>query len=247
MTSPSGPGSGSGHERHRRHDRAGRARGRHGQKANKPDPVVAGVRWLDDRLGVAKGGRTLLDKIFPDHWSFLLGEIALYSFVVLIATGIFLSLYFIPSAKEVIYHGPVRAAAGLEGVRRLRVDGEPLLRRAQRARHPADAPLGRGRVRRRHRRAHVPHLLHRRLPQAPRAQLDDRRHAAHPGADQRVPRVLAARRPRVGDRPAHHVLDRAVDPDRGLVPGHVPLRGELPRRRDRSSRACSSSTCSWCR
>ena len=32
---------------------------------------------LDDRLGVAKGGRTFLDKIFPDHWSFMLGEIAL--------------------------------------------------------------------------------------------------------------------------------------------------------------------------
>ncbi|HEY1467027.1 MAG TPA: cytochrome b N-terminal domain-containing protein, partial [Acidimicrobiales bacterium] len=63
------------------------------------------VRWLDDRLGVAKGGRTLLDKIFPDHWSFMLGEIALYSFVVLIATGVFLSLYYIPSAHEIVYHG----------------------------------------------------------------------------------------------------------------------------------------------
>ena len=61
---------------------------------------MAGVRWLDERLGVAKGGRTLLDKIFPDHWSFLLGEIALYSFMVLIATGIFLSLYFVPSAAK---------------------------------------------------------------------------------------------------------------------------------------------------
>ena len=38
---------------------------------------------LDDRLGIAKGGRTFLDKIFPDHWSFMLGEIALYSFVIL--------------------------------------------------------------------------------------------------------------------------------------------------------------------
>ena len=61
---------------------------------------------LDDRLGLAKGGRTFLDKIFPDHWSFLLGEIALYSFVVLIATGIFLTLYYIPSQTEFIYHGP---------------------------------------------------------------------------------------------------------------------------------------------
>ena len=91
---------------------SGRTRGRHGKKGAKKDPVVAGVRWVDERLGVAKGGRTLLDKIFPDHWSFLLGEIALYSFVVLIATGIFLSLYFIPSAKELIYSGPYAPLRG---------------------------------------------------------------------------------------------------------------------------------------
>jgi ubiquinol-cytochrome c reductase cytochrome b subunit len=63
------------------------------------------LKWVDDRLGVAKGGRTFLDKIFPDHWSFMLGEIALYSFVVLLATGVFLSLYYIPSAHEIVYHG----------------------------------------------------------------------------------------------------------------------------------------------
>ena len=60
---------------------------------------------LDDRLGVGRGGRAFLDKVFPDHWSFLLGEIALYSFVVLLATGVFLSLYFIPSQAIVTYHG----------------------------------------------------------------------------------------------------------------------------------------------
>jgi len=84
------------------------ARPRHGARrrpTTRQDPIVAGVRWLDERLGVAKGGRVLLDKIFPDHWSFLLGEIALYSFVVLVATGIFLSLYFVPSANELVYHG----------------------------------------------------------------------------------------------------------------------------------------------
>ncbi len=58
---------------------------------------------MDDRFGVAKGGRAFLDKIFPDHWSFMLGEICLYSFVVLIATGIFLTLYYVPSSNEVIY------------------------------------------------------------------------------------------------------------------------------------------------
>jgi ubiquinol-cytochrome c reductase cytochrome b subunit len=60
---------------------------------------------LDDRLGVAKGGRTFLDKIFPDHWSFMLGEIALYSFVILLVTGIFLTLYYVPSQAIVTYHG----------------------------------------------------------------------------------------------------------------------------------------------
>ena len=60
---------------------------------------------LDDRLGVAKGGRTFLDKIFPDHWSFMLGEIALYSFVVLLVTGIFLTLYYVPSSAITTYHG----------------------------------------------------------------------------------------------------------------------------------------------
>ena len=81
--------------------------------STRPDPVVSGVRWLDERLGVAKGGRVLLDKIFPDHWSFLLGEIALYSFILLVLTGIFLSLYFVPSAQDVVYHGaylPLRGA-----------------------------------------------------------------------------------------------------------------------------------------
>jgi ubiquinol-cytochrome c reductase cytochrome b subunit len=60
---------------------------------------------LDDRLGIAKGGRSFLDKIFPDHWSFMLGEIALYSFVVLLVTGVFLTLYYIPSQAIVTYHG----------------------------------------------------------------------------------------------------------------------------------------------
>jgi len=59
--------------------------------------VGQAVNELDDRLGIAKGGRSFLDKIFPDHWSFMLGEIALYSFVVLLLTGVFLTLYFVPS------------------------------------------------------------------------------------------------------------------------------------------------------
>ena len=46
-----------------------------------------------------------LRKVFPDHWSFLLGEIALWSFVVLLVTGVFLTLWFDPSMAEVTYQG----------------------------------------------------------------------------------------------------------------------------------------------
>ena len=66
------------------------------------------IEELDDRLGVAKAGRTFLDKIFPDHWSFMLGEIALYSFVALMVTGVFLTLYYVPSSTTLIYHGAPR-------------------------------------------------------------------------------------------------------------------------------------------
>ncbi len=92
---------------------ARRARARGGSK-NGADPVGAGVRWLDERLGIAKGGRVFLDKIFPDHWSFLLGEIALYSFVILVLTGIFLSLYYVPSASDVVYHGVYKPLQGVK-------------------------------------------------------------------------------------------------------------------------------------
>ncbi len=77
-------------------------------------PVDSGLGWLDDRLGVAKGGRIFMDKIFPDHWSFLLGEIALYSFVVLLATGVFLTLYFVPSAAQTVYHGVYKPLDGVK-------------------------------------------------------------------------------------------------------------------------------------
>jgi len=76
-------------------------------------PIGDKLNELDDRLGVARGGRTLMDKIFPDHWSFMLGEIALYSFMVLLATGIFLTLYYVPSQSLVVYHGPYLPLRGV--------------------------------------------------------------------------------------------------------------------------------------
>ncbi|HET7655060.1 MAG TPA: ubiquinol-cytochrome c reductase cytochrome b subunit [Acidimicrobiales bacterium] len=62
-------------------------------------------RWFDDRLGASRFGRSALDKVFPDHWSFMLGEIAMYCFVVLVLTGVYLTFFFNPSAREVTYHG----------------------------------------------------------------------------------------------------------------------------------------------
>jgi ubiquinol-cytochrome c reductase cytochrome b subunit len=66
---------------------------------------VRATRWSEQRLGAAKGIKWMLRYVFPDHWSFLLGEIALYSFIVLVGTGIFLTLYYIPGDSQVIYHG----------------------------------------------------------------------------------------------------------------------------------------------
>jgi ubiquinol-cytochrome c reductase cytochrome b subunit len=70
--------------------------------------------WLDDRFHGAKGIRTFFRKIFPDHWTFLLGEIALYSFIILLLTGTFLTFFFQPSMTEVVYHG---SYTHLDGVR----------------------------------------------------------------------------------------------------------------------------------
>ncbi len=70
-------------------------------------------RFLDDRLRAAKGTRAFLRKIFPDHWSFLLGEIALYSFIILLLTGTFLTLFFQPSMTDVVYHGSYTPLRGV--------------------------------------------------------------------------------------------------------------------------------------
>src|SRR3954447_6732325 len=70
-------------------------------------------KGLDDRYRAATPLRGLLNKVFPDHWSFLLGEIALFSFIILLLTGTFLTLFFDPSMQEVTYHG---AYASLRGV-----------------------------------------------------------------------------------------------------------------------------------
>ena len=70
--------------------------------------------WLDDRFGGARGVRKLMRKVFPDHWTFMLGEIALWSFVILLLTGTYLALFFNPSTAPVVYHG---SYVKLDGIR----------------------------------------------------------------------------------------------------------------------------------
>jgi ubiquinol-cytochrome c reductase cytochrome b subunit len=70
--------------------------------------------WLDDRFHGARGFRVLMRKVFPDHWSFMLGEIALWSFVILLLTGTFLSLFFVPSMNDVIYNGSYTKLDGIK-------------------------------------------------------------------------------------------------------------------------------------
>jgi ubiquinol-cytochrome c reductase cytochrome b subunit len=55
-----------------------------------------------------------LNKVFPDHWSFLLGEIALYSFIILLLSGTFLTFWFDPSQREVVYEGSYEPLNGIE-------------------------------------------------------------------------------------------------------------------------------------
>ncbi len=74
--------------------------------------VAAG--YVDDRLASANFTKRLLDKVFPDHWSFMLGEIALYSFIILLLSGTYLTLWFNPSMTEVIYNGSYLPLKGVK-------------------------------------------------------------------------------------------------------------------------------------
>jgi ubiquinol-cytochrome c reductase cytochrome b subunit len=84
------------------------------------EPAGAGERvadWADGRLGLYGLARANMRKVFPDHWSFMLGEICLYSFIILILTGIYLTLFFEPSGVEVIYHGSYTPLNGISMTR----------------------------------------------------------------------------------------------------------------------------------
>ncbi|HEV7147480.1 MAG TPA: ubiquinol-cytochrome c reductase cytochrome b subunit [Pedococcus sp.] len=83
--------------------------------------AIGGVAgWLDDRTGAAKPVGYLMKKVFPDHWSFMLGEIAMYSMIICLLSGTFLTFWFVPSAGQVVYDGsflPLRGVTMSEAYR----------------------------------------------------------------------------------------------------------------------------------
>ena len=76
--------------------------------------AIRTVRFLDERLGTSGFLRRSFNKIFPDNWSFMLGEIALYSFLVLLLTGTYLGFFFKPGDEQLIYHGSYVPLKGLQ-------------------------------------------------------------------------------------------------------------------------------------
>jgi len=73
-----------------------------------------GANYVDERTGISVLVRELGRKIFPDHWSFMLGEVALYSFIVILLSGTFLTFFFEASMVETHYHGSFVPLQGIE-------------------------------------------------------------------------------------------------------------------------------------
>src|SRR5690349_9250973 len=69
---------------------------------------------IDSRYHPSAAVRRQLNKVFPTHWSFLLGEIAMYSFIVLLLTGVYLTLFFDPSMGEITYNGAYQPLRGVD-------------------------------------------------------------------------------------------------------------------------------------
>ncbi|HUE59548.1 MAG TPA: cytochrome b, partial [Acidimicrobiales bacterium] len=63
----------------------------------------SGFDTVDERMGSSRFLTSVLDKIFPDHWSFMVGEVAMDSLIVLILTGVYLTFFYVPSSHDVVY------------------------------------------------------------------------------------------------------------------------------------------------
>lgn len=80
----------------------------------KPSRLAEAANNFDERYTAAGGLRKQMNKVFPSHWSFMLGEIALYSFIILLLSGVYLTLFFDPSLSKVIYDGAYAPLNGVE-------------------------------------------------------------------------------------------------------------------------------------
>jgi ubiquinol-cytochrome c reductase cytochrome b subunit len=74
----------------------------------------AAANYIDERTSISTAVKELGRKIFPDHWSFLLGEVALYSFVIILLSGTFLTFFFSASMAPVHYEGSYVPLKGVE-------------------------------------------------------------------------------------------------------------------------------------
>ncbi len=122
---------------------------------------------IDTRYHPSAALRRQLNKVFPTHWSFLLGEIALYSFLVLLITGVWLTLFFDPSMVDVTYNGVYQPLRGVEMSRAYQSALDISFEDPGRPVRAPDPPLGRTDVLRIDHGAPGAHLLHRRVPAAP--------------------------------------------------------------------------------
>ncbi len=74
-------------------------------------------RYVDSVTGRTGGNSFVtksLRKVFPSHFSFLWGELALYSFIVLLVTGTYLTLFYQGSQEVRTYTGSYEALQGQE-------------------------------------------------------------------------------------------------------------------------------------
>ena len=76
-------------------------------------PIENVATWVDARTGGAGFSKYLMRKVFPDHWSFMIGEIAMYSMVICLITGVFLTMWFIPSMAHTVYDGDYEPLRGV--------------------------------------------------------------------------------------------------------------------------------------
>ena len=182
--------------------------------------------------------RKQLNKVFPDHWSFMMGEIALYSFIILLLTGTYLTFFFDPSMADTVYHG-----------RYIPLDGVTMSQAYASTLNISFDVRGGLIVRQIHHwaalmfvAAMIIHMFRVFFTGAFRKPRELNwligLGADHARRRRGLRRLLAARRPALRHRPAHRRRDHAVDPGRR----HLGRRSWSSAARSRATRSSGGST-----